>query len=681
MSVWSSSATADRPWPGRGRPLVYEEPELQLFRVRADLRVFDWSCATRWITPACARASDVPGQRRTMSSSGRKRPRRPRLVGLDGRGADLLIRTWTRAGLPAGVGGDGLVASLAARRLARRRARGSVSGAVTHHPGPGQRRGPTWTPDSTRGLPSDRDGVSNLYAARVADGALFASPTSRRRLRRMSPRTGANRAASYSARGCDVQVMAFDPRPSTRAPSWTHPAPGAASGDPDRPCQPASLLLPRFWTPYVSRSSGETTIGAVSGGADALIRHAWAADAHYGTGTDRAGGRLFYQYDRFWPTFTLAAEDDSDPATKGFMRTREVTVRATLPLHRTFRAAHSLSLAWRRRRETPRIRTSPPASTSAAWRRPEPPARRRPSPIRSRSSRAIHCASPTSRRPRGPAARCAGKMVAMARLHRASSARAMPWPCIWPAADGGQPGSAVVRGRGLADGALFDVVSTNHSVPPRLSGRRLCRAALPDANVEYRFPLAHPQRGYRLLPVFVPPSARHRVRGRRHGLNEDFRWGDSRRRRAPPSAPTSPSARPAPDLQRGRRARFRGARRDARVLPDRPRLLEARLRLPPLHPFDLLGGAREAVAIEDASGRLHEGVHLSAIVVAQVPGDRLVRPFAQVGEVQPRAGVGRARDPTRLVGGPALVQVRGRVVGGRATAGRWRCQEARRPRT
>jgi outer membrane protein assembly factor BamA len=24
-----------------------------------------------------------------------------------------------------------------------------------------------------------------------------------------------------------------------------------------------------------------------------------------------------------------------------------------------------------------------------------------------------------------------------------------------------------------------------------------------DANVEYRFPLAHPQRGYRLLPVFV----------------------------------------------------------------------------------------------------------------------------------------------------------------------------------
>jgi hypothetical protein len=116
----------------------------------------------------------------------------------------------------------------------------------------------------------------------------------------------------------------------------------------------------------------------------------WAADAHYGTGTDRAGGRLFYQYDRFWPTFTLAAEDDSDTAAKGFVRTREVTVRATLPLHRTFHAAHSLSLAWRRRRETLEETDKPTRLDLGGLEAGlEPQHGEGPFPIRSRSSRAI----------------------------------------------------------------------------------------------------------------------------------------------------------------------------------------------------------------------------------------------------------------------------------------------------
>jgi outer membrane protein assembly factor BamA len=56
---------------------------------------------------------------------------------------------------------------------------------------------------------------------------------------------------------------------------------------------------------------------------------------------------------------------------------------------------------------------------------------------------------------------------------------------------------------GFPDGSLFDVVQTNHSVlrgyaQDAFRGRRFAHA-----NAEYRFPLGHPQRGFRTLPVFL----------------------------------------------------------------------------------------------------------------------------------------------------------------------------------
>jgi outer membrane protein assembly factor BamA len=79
---------------------------------------------------------------------------------------------------------------------------------------------------------------------------------------------------------------------------------------------------------------------------------------------------------------------------------------------------------------------------------------------------------------------------------------------------------------GFADGALFDVVGTNHSVlrgypDDAFVGRRFL-----DANVEYRFPLAHPQRGYRLLPVFVRHLHGTVFADAGSAWNEGFRWGD-----------------------------------------------------------------------------------------------------------------------------------------------------------
>jgi hypothetical protein len=396
---------------------------------------------------------------------------------------------------------------------------------------------PTWTPDGTHVVfRSDRDGVSNLYAVRVADGALF-------RVTNVlggafAPDVSADGReiafASYSARGYDVHVMAFDPASLVPAepfvdpypPALPEPAPVTA---PDRPYRPASLLLPRFWTPYFDRSSRDTKIGVVSGGTDALFRHAWAADAHYGTGTDRAGGRLFYQYDRFWPTFTLAAEDDSDAATKGFVRTQEITVRATLPLHRTFRAAHSLSLAWRRRRETVEDTEKPGrldlGGLEAAWSLGT--AKAFPYSISLVEGYSLRVAY-VKEAPGLGSEVSLGKMVAdgrvYTRLFGESDALALHL------AGGFTVGSPTFQRSfavgGFADGALFDVVGTNHSVlrgypDDAFVGRRFL-----DANVEYRFPLAHPQRGYRVLPVFVRHLHGTVFADAGTAWNEDFRWGD-----------------------------------------------------------------------------------------------------------------------------------------------------------
>jgi outer membrane protein assembly factor BamA len=306
----------------------------------------------------------------------------------------------------------------------------------------------------------------------------------------------------------------------------TEPEPVSA---PDRPYRPGKLLLPRFWTPYFSRSSRETKFGAVSGGTDALFRHAWAADAHYGTGTERAGGRLFYQYDRFWPTFSVSAEDDSDEARMGFVRSQELTLRATVPLHRTFRAAHSLGLAWRRRRETVEQTDKPDrldlGGLEASWTLST--ARSFPysiSPVEGQRLRVAVVKEAPGLGSEVSLAKVLADGRAYTRLLRADDALALHL------AGGFTLGSpSFVRSfaiGGFADGALFDVVGTNHSVlrgypDDAFSGRRFL-----DANVEYRFPLAHPQRGYRLLPVFVRHLHGTVFADAGQAWSGDFRWSD-----------------------------------------------------------------------------------------------------------------------------------------------------------
>jgi hypothetical protein len=533
-------------WTPDGHALVYEEPEnFRLFRVRADLRLFDLATRrTRWITRGLrARDPDVSPDGRTVVFVRQQGDRSDlALVSLDGSGARDLTHSEpdTQWGAPRwSPAGDALVAS--------RWLPGGALDIVRVDPATGEATPltrdrakdvePAWTPDGSHVVfRSDRDGVSNLYAVRVADGALFRvtnvlggafTPDVSRDGRAIA-------FASYGARGYDVHSMDFDPAALVPAAFFVdaYPAPFAEPAParaPDRPYRPASLLLPRFWTPYLDRSSRETKVGAVSGGTDALFRHAWAAEAHYGTGTERAGGRVFYQYDRFWPTFTVAAEDKSDLAAAGFTRSRELTVRATLPLHRTFRAAHSVSLAWRRRRETAEGTDKPDrldlGGLEAAW--SIGTAKIFPysiSPVEGYRLRVAYVKEAPGLGSEVSLSKVLADGRVYSRLFRDNDALALHLAGGFTLGTPAFQRSFAVGG--FPDGALFDVVGTNHSVlrgypDDAFVGRRFL-----GANAEYRFPLAHPQRGYRLLPVFVRHLHGTVFADAANAWNETFRWGD-----------------------------------------------------------------------------------------------------------------------------------------------------------
>jgi Tol biopolymer transport system component len=204
-------------WTPDGHALVYEEPEnYRIFRVRADLRMVDLGTRqTRWITRGLrARDPDVAPDGRTVVFVRQQGDRSDlALVALDGAaprdlthseaGTQWSAPSWSPRGdvlaasrwLPGGWLDIVLVdpVSGAVTPLTRDRAKDVE---------------PTWTPDGAHVVfRSDRDGISNLYAARVAGRPRSsASPTSSAApSRRTSPRTGArsrSRATAPAATTC-----------------------------------------------------------------------------------------------------------------------------------------------------------------------------------------------------------------------------------------------------------------------------------------------------------------------------------------------------------------------------------------------------------------------------------------------------------------------------------------------
>jgi len=512
-------------WTADGARIVFDEPDVhRRFSIWSDLRVVEVATGRSRRLTRGLRAKEPDVSAGGLVAFVRQGPDRSdlALIGLDGGAPRDLTRSeagthWSNPRWSPS--GDALVASRlqpggwldlvvvdaatgALRELTRDRAKDVE---------------PAWTPDGAEIVyRSDRDGVSNLYALRLEDG----------RLRRLTNVLGGTFApdvspdgrqvafADYTARGYDVRVMDLPEGAAVvefrdpYAPSLSPPAPVA---QPDEAYSALPHLRPRFWSPYVATSADELRVGAVTGGADPLLRHAYGVDFHASTRRGTPGAQAFYQYDRFLPTLIATVEDSRERlrAETGdtIFRDRSVTLRAVLPLVRRLRWSQSLSLAWRRERQTMDNGRGADAfdlgGIEASWSLSN--ARQYPyaiSPVEGVRLRVSY----VKEDPALGSEVSLGKLIAdvrgYARVFGESDALAV-------AAGGGATyggGAAAARSfavGGFPEGGLLDVFRTNHAVLRGYPERQFRGSRFAHASVEYRFPLGRPQRGWRTLPVFA----------------------------------------------------------------------------------------------------------------------------------------------------------------------------------
>jgi hypothetical protein len=512
-------------WTPDGRSLVFDESDIHhRFSVRSDLRVVEIKSGRvrRLTRGARAREPDVaPDGARVVFVRQLGDRTELAVIGMDGTGqADLtqseLGVQWARPRFSP----DG-------RRIAASRMRptGEVDLVVVDMDGAGVRGltadrakdvEPAWTPDGTHLVfRSDRDGVSNLYAialdatgmVRLTNllGGAFTPD--------VSPDGRSIVFSRYRAAGYDVHVMPFDIASAPPAAPYvdalppSRPTPAEYAG-PDRAYRPWPAMRPRFWAPYLD-SGNEVKVGAATGGADPLFRHVYGAALERGFDTGRFGFHGFYQYDRWLPTLLMTYEDQSDVAgDDGLRRSREWNLRATVPLANTLRRSQSVSVAWRRSREVVSGTAGPErfdlGGIETAWALST--VRQFPYSISPAEGIRLRVAYLREAGALGSDVGV-GKATADARAYRRLfSDRDTLALRIGGGTTFGAP--SFVRSfavGGFPDGSLFDVVQTNHSVlrgyaQDAFRGRRFAHA-----NVEYRRPLADPQRGFRTIPVFLRP--------------------------------------------------------------------------------------------------------------------------------------------------------------------------------
>lgn len=510
-------------WTPDGRALVFDEIDVyHLFSTFADLRVVD--LATGRVRPLTegARASDpdVAADGRVAFVRETSEGSELAVVGLDGGGPRTVVAA--RPGFEwSGPRWRPDGGALAAARLAP----GGWLDVVVVDPESGDVQElthdrakdvePAWTPDGRCVVfRSDRDGVSNLYALRLEDRALLRvtnvlggafAPD-------VAPAGDRLVFAGYGANGYDLEAMPLDASSLSRAEPFTDPYPTPRQDPPpamgrDRAYNPLPSLVPRFWTPYVSGLfSGETQLGLATGSVDPLFRHAYGLEAHRGSETGRVGFRGYYQYDRFRPTFTLSAESLADPEAGGaVLSTRDVTLSASVPLVRSLRTAQAMSVAWRRKRQVLEGGEQPSSldlgAAEVAWSFTD--AKAYPftvSPVEGWQVRVAglkelpELGSDVSvwkgtADVRGYVRVGEGGAVAL----RAGGGTTLGAPHF-------QDSFAV---GGFPEGSLFDLVGTNVSVLRGFPDQAYRGRNVLYANAELRLPLAHTQRGYRSLPVFL----------------------------------------------------------------------------------------------------------------------------------------------------------------------------------
>lgn len=154
----------------------------------------------------------------------------------------------------------------------------------------------------------------------------------------------------YSASGYDLYSLPFDSAQwsdarelrDTSAPSVPQ-AEAAPPGAAARPYAPLRTLAPRFWVPYFEADGDDTVVGAATGGFDVLGRHAYALTAGWAMPRNRANVQAEYSYTRWWPAFFVGVSDDTSPWRGGYLRSRDASAGVLLPFRRVRWSASALA--------------------------------------------------------------------------------------------------------------------------------------------------------------------------------------------------------------------------------------------------------------------------------------------------------------------------------------------------
>jgi hypothetical protein len=127
----------------------------------------------------------------------------------------------------------------------------------------------------------------------------------------------------------DVPGLPSDPASETVTQSWD---PG-----PETPYRPWSTMSPRYWTPVIEEDSGQIEAGAATTGADPLGRHTYGAAVTWGSAAAHPDWRIAYAYDRWRPTFVVAASDDRSRFQEADYRDRTFDAGAFVRFRRVLR--------------------------------------------------------------------------------------------------------------------------------------------------------------------------------------------------------------------------------------------------------------------------------------------------------------------------------------------------------
>jgi hypothetical protein len=224
----------------------------------------------------------------------------------------------------------------------------------------GRNVGPTWLPDGSAILfSSDRDGASfRIYAADVETGAVrrLLGTGGAAQFPAISPDGRQLVFVGYTADGYDLYSLPFD------APQWTAVLPSPVgppvrptsasaaamtpppeSGPVGSPYRPWNTLAPRYWTPVIETRQDSILLGASTSGSDALGRHGYAATGTWAIPHNRPDWHLDYAYARWWPTLFAGASDTVDDWRDGTVRSRELTAGALFPFRRVRWATTALA--------------------------------------------------------------------------------------------------------------------------------------------------------------------------------------------------------------------------------------------------------------------------------------------------------------------------------------------------